>query len=204
MRIIDLSLPFRHLLPPYPGDPPTILSSVSDTANSDIQISHLSFSLHTGTHMDVPAHFIPGGKMINEYPPHAFIGRMMVVPLTQLDGVFHSDFDLELIQGVELLFFYCKISNDPGNENYIETPFSDQLIELILKVKPKAIGVNSMSPDKAPYPVHKKLLQEGICIIENLIQLEKIPFLTPFPCYCIPMLIEAEAAPIRVWVELEE
>jgi len=37
---------------------------------------------HTATHVDAPAHFLPGGKTLDEYPAEKFVSEGVVLDLT--------------------------------------------------------------------------------------------------------------------------
>jgi len=50
------------------------------------QTSRVRMSLHTGTHLDSPAHFIKGGKSIDQIPINHFIGEGIVLDLSKKYG----------------------------------------------------------------------------------------------------------------------
>jgi arylformamidase len=53
--------------PLYPGTPPMTCHEVKSIANGDsANTTLISLSSHTGTHIDVPRHFCPGGKTVQE------------------------------------------------------------------------------------------------------------------------------------------
>jgi kynurenine formamidase len=67
-RWIDISIPLRDGLLPWPGDPPLHLERVFDLSRGDIcNCSMLSTSAHIGTHMDAPLHFLQDGRPVEGY-----------------------------------------------------------------------------------------------------------------------------------------
>ena len=84
MRVIDISRPLLTA-PLYPGDPPPRLERLSslDTGD-DFTTSALYACLHTGTHLDAPAHALPDMPGVCELASEVFLGECAVVPF---DGV---------------------------------------------------------------------------------------------------------------------
>ena len=64
----------------YPGDDGPLLKRTDTFANGNgFLATHLSLSAHCGTHLDAPAHFIPGGQCIAELPIERFVLEAVVV-----------------------------------------------------------------------------------------------------------------------------
>jgi len=69
MQIYDVSVPLSAATPTYPSDQALRSSSgglwqIGDAAN----VSLINFGLHSGTHVDAPAHFIAGGARVDSLP----------------------------------------------------------------------------------------------------------------------------------------
>ena len=78
--IRDISVRLADQAPPYPGDPPFERRFTRTIAGGDTcNFSTLSMSLHRGTHVDAPLHFIHRGKAVGDYPPERFILPAVVV-----------------------------------------------------------------------------------------------------------------------------
>ncbi|MGA2491179.1 MAG: cyclase family protein, partial [Anaerolineales bacterium] len=59
MKIYDVSLPISPDMPVWPGDPKVVLKQVSSMdAGAHDNVSRLACSVHTGTHVDAPHHFL--------------------------------------------------------------------------------------------------------------------------------------------------
>ena len=61
------------------------------------------------------------------------------------------------------------------------------------------IGMDTPSPDKAPYIVHKKLLANDIFILENLKDLSELLYVEDLMVYAQPLKLEAEGSPVRAF-----
>src|SRR5215212_6462033 len=80
MRIVDISLPLGPATPIYPGDPPVLQERLSEARGGDsYALSRLTLGSHAGTHVDPPAHFIPGAATAERLPLAACIGPAIVL-----------------------------------------------------------------------------------------------------------------------------
>ena len=81
-------------------------------------------------------------------------------------------------------------------QNYPELiePFAERLIDLHVKM----VGLDAPSPDRPPFRIHTLLLQNGILIIENLVNLESLRSCEAFEVIVLPIKVEADGAPVRV------
>ena len=67
MKIYDISLALTPRLPRWPGDPDIVLTPYQSLAAGDnSNNTHLACSVHTGTHIDAPAHFIDNGAGVEQ------------------------------------------------------------------------------------------------------------------------------------------
>ena len=85
--IIDLSHPLGPDTPAFPGDPSPeirIFDSTEDctpSAQRHLNCSHLSTSLHCGTHMDAPFHFFGDRATIDRVPLERTMGPALLIRL---------------------------------------------------------------------------------------------------------------------------
>src|SRR5438128_9956067 len=82
MRIYDVSVPISASTPIYPGDPGIEIGQwLSLAAGDAANVSVLHFGAHTGTHVDAPAHFIPGAAKLQSMSLEILIGEAHVVEI---------------------------------------------------------------------------------------------------------------------------
>lgn len=109
---IDVSMPIFNGMMTWPGSPETkieLLRSVEkgDTSN----VSALSMSVHSGTHVDAPFHSFKDGKGIESIPADILIGKISVFELNVKDSIKKEDLEVLNFNGVERVFFKTKNSS---------------------------------------------------------------------------------------------
>src|SRR5690242_14347598 len=86
MKIYDLSVLLCNGMAVYPGDPEPHITRLSDHARGDEwTTTHLSFSAHTGTHVDAPSHRLRGGTNLDALNLYDLIGRAYVVDFQNVE-----------------------------------------------------------------------------------------------------------------------
>ncbi len=210
MRYYDVSVPVSTGLPVYEGDPGVQIELVAAMARGGIaDVRSLSMGVHTGTHMDAPAHFIPGGASIDALDLSICIGPAQVVDLGNSDQALIQRADLEarLAPGVERLLLRTPNSalwRQPGfKPGFVALDESAAALLVERGVRLAGIDYLSIAPSGAPAPVHRILLRAGIAILEGL-DLSGVPE-GRFTLVCLPLrLAGAEAAPARAILLAED
>jgi arylformamidase len=171
-----------------------------------LELSKLVMSTHSGTHLDFPAHFIPGGKHIDEYPVQKFILPAQVVGIKDKEAIRPSELEnLDIKPGDALLF---KTDNSVSGrcvsgvfcESFVY--MSPEAADFCVDKKVSLVGIDYGSVDRygdEDFPAHHKLLGNGILILES-INLEEVP---PgrYTLFCPPLKVKgAEGAPARAIV----
>ncbi|HNT30304.1 MAG TPA: cyclase family protein, partial [bacterium] len=77
--------------------------------------------------------------------------------------------------------------------------FAEALVDLGVQL----LGMDTPSPDREPFAVHKLLLGHEILIVENLTNLESLVFAEHFELMALPMKFEAEGAFVRVIAQID-
>ena len=82
MRILDISVPVGPKSPVWPGDSKIVLEQFRSISKGNTSAdSRLACSVHSGTHVDAPAHFIENGATIEQLPLDVLVGRATVIEL---------------------------------------------------------------------------------------------------------------------------
>ena len=86
MHFIDISLSISESLIVWPGDPPVSNTQPFHLDRGDeATVSQLDMTVHSGTHVDAPAHFIPGGAGVETLDLNVLVGPALVVEVGKAD-----------------------------------------------------------------------------------------------------------------------
>jgi len=116
MKIYDISLPVSPVLPVWPGDPPVTLELVSSMdAGAHDNISRLECSVHTGTHVDAPHHFLNDGRTVESLSLDVLTGPAQVIQVAEQVDVITADI-------LESAAQFRRRRDKDGNENLCRQP----------------------------------------------------------------------------------
>ncbi len=206
MKFYDVSLTISNDLPTWPDDPVVNLRRIHDMATGDsVTLSQLDFSVHTGTHVDAPVHFVPGGGGVDALNLETLIGMCEVRRVPNAVKVINA----KVLESLHIPFGTIRLLLRTSNsdiwargENKFQTEFvaiDRSGAEWIVEHGIKLVGVDylSVAPFDAGFPTHDILLRAGVIPIEglNLSEIEPGEYLL----YCLPLkLKDADGAPARV------
>ncbi|GAB4274084.1 MAG: cyclase family protein [Deferrisomatales bacterium] len=180
MTCMDLSHRIEPGMPVYPGtEPPEIRVGASLEEEGFLERRLCLFS-HTGTHVDVPAHLLAGGRTLDEIPLDRFAGPGWVVDVRDRNeggiGVDLLEEHREAIAGAEFVLLHTGWSRRWGSPGYFEgfPTLTPQAARWLAEGRVKGVGVDAISVDPVDsraLPVHRTLLEAGVVIVENLTRL---------------------------------
>ena len=197
--LIDLSHSIKNNLQVYPGDEQPTLVNIKDYSLNGYTDFKLNTG-HTGTHIDGPMHLTPSETFLSSFPPESFIGKGCVLNVKGEDIIKWKDVYSTGLIDKEIVLFYTGYEKYFGTKKYLsDNPVIDEgLAEKLIILKIKMIGIDLMSPDKSPFPVHKLLLSHNILIAENITNLNKLLNIKNFGIIALPLKIDADSAPARI------
>lgn len=181
MTVIDLSHPISRDMPVYPGTPVPETNPLYTMERHGFRETALSFTSHTGTHLDAPAHMIAGGATLDQFPASAFVGRGYV-----LDCWGRSSITAELlrqheahIRSCDWLLFYTGWDSYWDSERYfIGFPLlTPEAAALLCQMGLTGVGLDCLSLDACgdpTFPNHMTLLGHGLLNAENLCGLDRL------------------------------
>ena len=176
-RLVDLSQPVGPDTPVYPGDGPVRLTVLDD---SSMKLSRIDLSLHTGTHMDAPFHFIAGAETIDRVPLERCLCPARLIDLRAIgNGEIrreHLETHRAAFGQTSAAVLYTGWSRHWGSARYFrEHPcLAADAAQFLVDAGVGLVGVDMPSVDLAPYAAHHVLLGAGVLIVENLTNLEAI------------------------------
>lgn len=204
MIIYDITVTITPTLPVWPGDPPVRLSQPSHLARGDVcTITRLDISAHTGTHLDAPAHFIPGGATVESLDLDALIGPALVVDACGLGHLTAEILEaLAIPPGVQRLLLR---TDNSAIWQRGETAFLTEFAAIersgahwLVQRGVRLVGIDylSVAPFDDGVPTHEILLGAGVIAVEGL----DLSAIEPgeYQLVCLPMKIGgSDGAPCR-------
>jgi arylformamidase len=206
----DLTRLITQDMPVYPGDPQPEFKPIYTIENQKVNVTRIVVGSHTGTHVDAQKHFIANGNSIDKEPLDKFMGEAVTLDLSSINignGITGSDLEnySKVVKNKDILLLYTGTSeakNDTIRTNftYLEPSAADWIVDHEIK----CVGIDTSSVEKYGFNTsnesltHKKLLSNGIGIIENLnANLKKIASTRSF-LICMPLPLEGvDGAPSR-------
>ena len=209
MKVHDISLTLRARMPVFPGEPTPLLEPTSQMKRGDLyNVSRLTLSTHTGTHIDAPLHFLAGGTPVDQLPVDVLVGPALVVVMAVEQEITAADLEAAAIPpGTERLLFKTRNSrllDDADfrrNFVYVTLDAARWLVERGVRlVAIDYLSVERM--DAQPNIVHQTLLRAGVVIVEGADLRQVAP--GSYLLACLPLKIEgADGSPVRaVLVEM--
>lgn len=179
-RLIDLTKPIYNEMPIYPGDPEVSIRRMCSYKDQGYIIQKLSFGNHTGTHIDLPLHMIEGGKSGEDYPVGSFFGLAV-------------KFVAKVPKSMDAYKQYHVVILD-------KVHISEREIAIIVSSGIKIVGL--VDGCDIAVPMIKKLLQNNILVVNDLINLDLLPKSFYFSAF--PLLIKhGDGSPVRAVAYLE-
>jgi arylformamidase len=204
MRILDISLPISDSLAVWPKDPPIRITQPRHFDKGDhAVVSHLDLGAHSGTHIDAPAHFIPGGADLDSISLDRLIGPALVVYAPDVDLITPQVLDaLDIPPGTRRVLFRTRNSALWADEH---AAFDERFVAIseagahwLIERGAWLVGTDYLSV--APYtdtgPTHRAFLSAGVVPLEGLDLSQVQPGL--YQLICLPLRVAGvEGAPVR-------
>ena len=206
MTIYDISLTISSDLPTWPGDPrPELERFASMDQGALYNATRISTSLHMGTHIDAPRHFINDGRTVEQLPLEVLTGPCYVAQLP--DGVEAITADvlerMEITSEMRRILFGTRNSHLwAKGESEFQTDFvaiTEDGAEWLVERGVQLVGIDylSVAPYSDPIPAHLVFLQAEVILVEGL-NLSNV-MRGFYDLYCLPLKIAgSDGAPARV------
>ncbi|MBM3234373.1 hypothetical protein FJZ19_04755 [Candidatus Pacearchaeota archaeon] len=248
-KIINLSLPICNGMMKYPSDPepevkitPATSEEVRDECYGEGENTPLAVFIgtkyhsgymelrlrnHHGTHIDAPAHKIPGGKTITDYPLEKFINDAVLIDLTTAgilarekreislkDLELHDLGKYEKIGALILYTGFCHESIIPAPARQDKRAFEEKFPYLsyeaavyVANTNPRLniLGIDSFAfdPRGSNSEAHRAFFENDTLLLEtlvNLAELKEYAGNNVFRLHSVPVqILNADAAWSRAY-----
>ncbi|MBN2166950.1 MAG: cyclase family protein [Marinilabiliaceae bacterium] len=203
MQYIDLTHKITSNMPVFPGDKKNKIIQLNTIDNDGFSNYQLTTGMHIGTHIDGPLHMLTHKKYIGDIDISNFIGKGILIDHTKelnIDQLSSTNFHNKIA------IIYTRHYKHFHTQTYftkypIITP---KLIDFLIDSKVKIIAIDTPSPDYYPFHTHKKIFNAGICLVENITNLEPLKYINHFNIIALPLKIETDSSPLRVVAQITQ
>jgi len=203
--ITDLTHLIHPGIPVYPGTPEPLLDPLATLEREGYRETLLTAGSHTGTHMDAPAHMIPGGKTLDRFQVSHFTGKGVVITIPRGTAAIEKSFCKKsetAISKADYLLLRTGWCRFWGEEGYFSgfPVLTEEAALWLTGFSLKGIGIDAISmdaPESETWPVHRILLGAGMVVVENLCFPMEFTA-TDFLFTALPLNFQdADGAPVR-------
>ncbi|MDD3182077.1 MAG: cyclase family protein [Alphaproteobacteria bacterium] len=217
-KAIDLTHTLKESIPAWDKDCGFHLGIDCDypdcTTDVKFRAQKIAMDAGLGTHMDAPAHCIPGGLTIDKLPLQNLIAPCVVIDVSE-HAHEHYSLSVQDIETFESLHGtippqtfvlvrtgWATFWDEPAkyHNNYAFPSVSVEAARFLLERKIVGLGIDTLSPDRPDdaFAVHATLLGAGKFMIENVANAHQLPPLGSF-ILALPIKIGGGTeAPIRL------
>ncbi len=186
MKVIDLTLTISENIPTFPGSPQPNFISWESIEKDGYNLELLFLSTHTGTHIDAPYHFLKKGQKIHQIITNRLVTEAVLIkirkgsdqPITKVDIEKFEEKHGRIDDGSTIIFNTGWQSNLKKKFYFLKNPgLAVSAARYLASKKINLVGIDSPSIDLGKdekFSVHHILAKNGILIVENLANLDKI------------------------------
>jgi kynurenine formamidase len=193
-RVVDLTQPLGPRTALWPGSNPLVTRTTGAIDRDGHYARDVSLPEHSGTHLDAPAHFAPGGAFAHEVPAERLVVECAVIDASA-ECADDPDYALSaerlardeaehgrLPEGGALLLRtgWDRFTGD--HEHYVDAMdfpgFGRDAAELAIERGCVGLGIDTLSIDPGrdeSVPVHHTTLPAGLWHLEGLVNLAALP-----------------------------
>lgn len=219
-RVVDLTQALGPATALWPGSAPFVATTVATYEVDGSFARELAVPEHAGTHLDAPAHFVPGGARVHELDPATFlrpVAKLDVRPWVGEDetATIGSDTIEELESRDGRIEPGCVVLLQTGWEAHVDDP--DRYLgphgttafpglalsgaQLLVDRQVVGIGIDTLSTDAGHVTsseVHFCVLPSGAWQLEGLVNLDQVPARGAWLVAAPLNLLDGSGSPARV------
>jgi arylformamidase len=215
-RLFDLSQPLFSGCPGWYGYPPAVVEATWTIKEQGFNAEHLDLMTHTGTHLDVPYHFVADGRRIEQVGVEEFQGQAVVLDLrfVQPNQAIGPD-ELQPFAGRIEAGDIVVLCTGWGEKRSLDDVFMRQWpyisadgAQWLIDRQVRAVAVDTLSiggsTPETGRPAHVALLGAGFWALEDIRVPEEVIAAGRCHLFSFPLLIPgAGGAQVRVVAAVE-
>lgn len=217
MKVFDLSQPLFNSCPGWPTYKETEITHETVVGIHGYTSEILKMNTHTGTHLDAPFHFFADMDTIDMIPLERFMGKAVIVNLTDVDACHAIDssdlkpYEKYIVEGsIVLLCTGWHKKRGYSKEYYNDWPYlSADGAEWLLKKGVKGVGIDGMSMggwyEGTGRPCHEILLFNNVWLLEELNFPEEVLEYSEVELHAVPLKLSGcGGSPCRAYAIVQE
>lgn len=206
IKVVDLSHPLTADTPVYPGDPIPDFSIATTIEKEGYNLFRVVLGSQTGSHVDAPYHFNNQGAPVDEIDLSHFMGNGLIINVTYKNGSQEItkeeivEYEKQ-IEEAEIVLFKTDWYKKAGTDEFFNHPYLAKAGgEYLLLKGIKTVGIDTINLDKTggtDFPIHEMYAVAGGIIAENLANLDRVDFNSPFIVFLPLKLVGCDGSPVR-------
>jgi arylformamidase len=202
---LDVSVPIYTGMVHFPGNPSIEIDTISHVERGDLcTISQLKMGSHTGTHIDAPIHFLPGGSGAEEVPLENLMGPARVIEIKDPHVVKAEELRVHNLGVRERLIFKTSNSERCWKTSQFVPDYvsiAEDAASYLASLNTLVAAIDYLSAGSPE--THRTLLGAGVVIVEGL-NLTGISQ-GRYELLCLPLkILGGDGAPARVLLKPSE
>ena len=200
MQLVDLTRPRTPDTPVVPADSRVTFAAVAEHETEGYRVSKICLGSHSGTHLDVPLHFFPGGHSLKRLR-RGCVSQGVVLDVRSAAG--------SLVDAALLANRLRRHPVKPGEFVLLWTAetagwLAPDAARLLVDLEVGLVGTDGPSLDddgsrseSADFAIHRLLLGSDVLIAENLVNLDLLGA-GRVQCVFLPLpLAGLDGSPVR-------
>ena len=186
MKVIDLTLTISENISTFPGSPKPNFINWENIEKNGYNLELLFLSTHTGTHIDAPYHFLKKGQKIHQIMTKRLVTEAILIKIKKKSDQSIIKTDIEKFEkmygkidnGSTVIFYTGWQKNLEKKSYFMKNPgLGKSAAKYLASKRINLVGIDSPSIDlgkDSKFSAHHILAKNGILIVENLANLDKI------------------------------
>jgi kynurenine formamidase len=193
-------------MPAYPGEPTARFQPYTTIEHDRVAMASVGLFSQLGTHVDAPAHFIPGGRTVDELDLSDCIGEATIVRLGTLEpGTVITaallEAHLDRLRAATRVILSTGWSRHAGTHRYFTNwpKLSPGAAHMLASSGIRLLGLDTPSPgdDTTNVALHQLLLSDNRILVECIVNVDALPAdRCTFICLPLP-LVGLDGSPVR-------
>jgi arylformamidase len=206
VTLVDLTVPIRIGMAHHPVHLPPEITPYLHHQQDGYRATKITVSSHLGTHVDAPSHFLRDGATLETLDLDDLIGPADVIRLAPVAPRYELRPGDLPDTGARRLLLHTGWAREAGDDPRYFTQYptiSVALAEQLVERGVRLVGLDTPSVDYDPGATHGVLLGVGIVIVENLVNLDKIPDRVDLAVLPLP-IVGGDGCPARAVASFPE